>query len=250
MVLLARRSPMMDKPACWSHSYTKIMKKLLGAVLISFGFLSGVASASPEAPVAGTDYLTIPQQPLTAGPGKIEVTEFFWYGCPHCNALEPSLEKWVKAQGKDVVFKRVPVAFQSRFEPHTRMYLALVAMGKDAELTPKVFNEIHVKHNYLLTADQQADFLATLGVDKQKYLDTYKSFGVDNGVKTANKTWQDYKIDGVPTIAIQGKYLVSPATSGDALQKQGKPATTEQQTFDAALKTADSIINQIRAKKM
>ncbi|AKC69231.1 thiol:disulfide interchange protein DsbA/DsbL [Pandoraea oxalativorans] len=232
------------------------MKKLLGAVLISFGFLSGVASASPEAPVAGTDYLTIPQQPLTAGPGKIEVTEFFWYGCPHCSALEPTLEKWVKAQGKDVVFKRVPVAFRSTFEPHTRMFIALTTLGKEAELTPKVFNEIHVKHNYLLTRDSQADFLATLGVDKAAYSKAYDAAGApamarkESPVDLANKAWKDYKIDGVPTIAIQGKYLVSPATSGDALQKQGKPATTEQQTFDAALKTADSIINQIRAKKM
>ncbi|WP_353193308.1 thiol:disulfide interchange protein DsbA/DsbL [Pandoraea pnomenusa] len=227
------------------------MKKLLGAVLISFGFLSGAASASPEAPVAGTDYLVLPQaQPTSAGPGKIEVTEFFWYGCPHCNALEPSLEAWVKKQGKDVVFKRVPVAFQDRFEPHTRMFYALTALGKEAELTPKVFQEIHVKHNYLLTAQTQADFLATLGVDKQKYMDAYNGFSTQASVKTANKTWQDYKIDGVPTIAIQGKYLVSPAISGDALNKAGKTPTSEQQTFDAALKTADSIINQIRAKKL
>ncbi len=233
------------------------MKKLLGAVLISFGFLSGAASASPEAPVAGTDYLVLPQaQPTSSGPGKIEVTEFFWYGCPHCNALEPSLEAWVKKQGKDVVFKRVPVAFQSRFEPHTRMFIALTALGKEAELTPKVFNEIHVKHNYLLTKDTQADFLSKFGIDKAAYGAAYDAAGKpamarkESPVEIANKTWQDYKIDGVPTIAIQGKYLVSPATSGDALQKAGEPATTEQQTFDAALKTADSIINQIRAKKM
>ena len=121
------------------------MKKLLGAVLISFGFLSGAASASPEAPVAGTDYLVLPQaQPTSSGPGKIEVTEFFWYGCPHCNALEPSLEAWVKKQGKDVDFKRVPVAFQSRFEPHTRMFIALTAATihalreEDRPAAPKV----------------------------------------------------------------------------------------------------------------
>ncbi|MBN9114357.1 MAG: thiol:disulfide interchange protein DsbA/DsbL, partial [Pandoraea sp.] len=153
------------------------MKKLLGTVLLSFGFLCGAASASPEAPVAGTDYLVLPQaQPTSAGAGKIEVTEFFWYGCPHCNALEPSLEAWVKKQGKDVVFKRVPVAFQDRFEPHTRMFYALRALGREAELTPKVFNEIHVKHNYLLTAQTQADFLTQFGIDKQKYLDAYNGF--------------------------------------------------------------------------
>lgn len=226
------------------------MKKLLGTVLISFGFLAGAAVASPEAPVAGQDYLTIKQQPTSAGPGKIEVTEFFWYGCPHCNALEPTLEAWVKKQGKDVVFKRVPVAFQDRFAPHTRMFYALTALGKEGELTPKVFNQIHVNHQYLLSSDEQADFFAKNGIDKQAYLNAYNGFSVQTEAKKADKTWKDYGIDGVPTIAINGKYLVSPATSGDALQKQGKPATTEQQTFDAALKTADSIINQIRAKKL
>lgn len=215
-----------------------------------------MASASPEVPVAGADYLTIAQQPLSAGAGKIEVTEFFWYGCSHCGALEPSLEAWLKTQGKDVVFKRVPVTFARRFEPHTRMFIALSTLGKEAALTPKVFHEIQVKRNPLLTKDAQAEFFAQFGIDKTAYGNAYDAAGEpammrkESAVEIANKTWQRYKIDGAPTLVIQGQYLVSPTTSGQAMRKAGVPVTTEQQIVDAMLKTADSIIRRIRVKTL
>ena len=112
--------------------------------------------------------------------GKIEVIEFFWYGCPHCNEFEPYLEAWVKKQGPDVVFKRVPVAFRDDFIPHSKMYHALDALGVAEKVTPAVFNEIHVKKNYLLTPQAQADFLATQGVDPKKYMDAYNSFSTQS----------------------------------------------------------------------
>ena len=83
--------------------------------------------------------------------GKVEVIEFFWYGCPHCNEFEPYLEAWAKKQGPDVVFKRVPVAFRDDFIPHSKMYHALDALGVAEKLTPAVFNEIHVEEE--LSAD-------------------------------------------------------------------------------------------------
>lgn len=215
-----------------------------------------MASASPEAPVAGTDYVTIAQQPLSAGAGRIEVTEFFWYGCAHCGALEPSLEAWLRTQGKDVVFTRVPVTFARRFEPHTRMFIALSTLGKEAELTPKVFHEIQVKHNPLLSKGAQAEFFTRFGIDRTAYGAAYDAAGEpammrkESAVEIANKTWQRYQIDGAPTLAIQGKYLVSPAMSGQALRAAGLPVTTEQHLVDAALKTADSIIKRVRANTM
>ena len=103
------------------------MKKFLSALALSLGLAVGAMSAmtsahaSPAAPVAGTDY-TVLQSPQPVDPtGKIEVTEFFWYGCPHCNEFDPYLEAWVKKQGPDVVFKRVPVAFRDDFIPHSKM---------------------------------------------------------------------------------------------------------------------------------
>jgi thiol:disulfide interchange protein DsbA len=193
------------------------------------------AHASPAAPVAGTDY-TVQQsaQPVEAQ-GKIEVIEFMWYGCPHCNEFDPYLEAWVKKQGPDVVFKRVPVAFRDDFIPHSKMYHALDALGLADKLTPAVFNEIHEKKNYLLTPEAQATFLATQGVDKKKYLDAYNSFSTQSNLQRDTKLMQAYKIDGVPTIAIQGKYETGPATTN---------------SLPGTIQVMDFLVGQVRAKKM
>ena len=135
---------------------------------------------------------------------------FFWYGCPHCNEFNPYLEAWVKKQGPDVVFKRVPVAFRDDFIPHSKMYHALDALGLATQLTPKVFNEIHVNKDYLLTPEDQAKFLAKNGVDPKKYMDAYNSFSTQSALQKDKKLMDDYKIDGVPTLAVQGKYETGP----------------------------------------
>ena len=217
------------------------MKKFLSALALSLGLAVGAMSAmtsahaSPAAPVAGTDY-TVLQSPQPVDPtGKIQVIEFFWYGCPHCNEFDPYLEAWVKKQGPDVVFKRVPVAFRDDFIPHSKMYHALDALGLADKLTPAVFNEIHVKKNYLLTPEAQATFLATQGVDKKKYMDAYNSLSTQSDQKRDTKLMADYKIDGVPTLAIQGKYETGPATTN---------------SLPGTIQVLDFLVTQIRDKKM
>jgi protein dithiol oxidoreductase (disulfide-forming) len=217
------------------------MKKLFSALALSFGLVAGTlgamntAHASPAAPVAGTDYTVLQTaQPVDAN-GKIEVIEFMWYGCPHCNEFDPYLEAWVKKQGPDVVFKRVPVAFRDDFIPHSKMYHALDALGLADKLTPAVFNEIHVKKNYLLTPEAQATFLATQGVDKKKYMDAYNSFSTQSDLQRDTKLMQDYKIDGVPTLAVQGKYETGPAATN---------------SLPGTIQVLDYLVQQIRAKKM
>lgn len=212
------------------------MKKLLGAMFLSFGLMASAAHASPDAPKAGTDYTVLsPAQPVSVPAGKIEVTEFFWYGCPHCFAFEPLVEKWAKSKGDDVVFKRVPVAFRPDFQPHSLMYHTLVALGKAEQLTPLVFNEIHVKKDYLLTPQAQAAFFAKNGIDSKTYLATYNSFSVQSSLQKDTQMLNDYQIDGVPTVVIQGKYVTSPAQT---------------QSLDGTIKVIDFIDAQIRAKKM
>jgi thiol:disulfide interchange protein DsbA len=217
------------------------MKKLFSALALSLGLAAGTlgamnaAHASPAAPVAGTDYTVLQAAQPVDAKGKIEVIEFMWYGCPHCNEFDPYLEAWVKKQGPDVVFKRVPVAFRDDFIPHSKMYHALDALGLADKLTPAVFNEIHVKKNYLLTPEAQATFLATQGVDKKKYLDAYNSFSTQSDLQRDTKLMQDYKIDGVPTLAIQGKYETGPATTN---------------SLPGTIQVLDFLIAQIRAKKM
>jgi len=217
------------------------MKKLFSALALSLGLAAGTlgamnaAHASPAAPVAGTDYTVLQAgQPVDAK-GKIEVIEFMWYGCPHCNEFDPYLEAWVKKQGPDVVFKRVPVAFRDDFIPHSKMYHALDALGLADKLTPAVFNEIHVKKNYLLTPEAQATFLATQGVDKKKYMDAYNSFSTQSDLQRDTKMMQDYKIDGVPTLAVQGKYETGPATTN---------------SLPGTIQVLDFLVGQVRAKKM
>jgi protein dithiol oxidoreductase (disulfide-forming) len=217
------------------------MKKFFSALALSLGLAAGTLSvmnaahASPAAPVAGTDYTVLQAAQPVDAQGKIEVIEFMWYGCPHCNEFDPYLEAWIKKQGPDVVFKRVPVAFRDDFIPHSKMYHALDALGLADKLTPAVFNEIHVKKNYLLTPEAQATFLATQGVDKKKYMDAYNSFSTQSDLQRDNKLLQDYKIDGVPTLAVQGKYETGPATTN---------------SLPGTIQVLDFLISQIRAKKM
>jgi thiol:disulfide interchange protein DsbA len=217
------------------------MKKFFSALALSLGLAAGTLSvmnsahASPAAPVAGTDYTVLQAAQPVDAQGKIEVIEFMWYGCPHCNEFDPYLEAWVKKQGPDVVFKRVPVAFRDDFIPHSKMYHALDALGLADKLTPAVFNEIHVKKNYLLTPEAQATFLATQGVDKKKYLDAYNSFSTQSDLQRDNKLMQDYKIDGVPTLAVQGKYETGPATTN---------------SLPGTIQVLDFLVSQVRAKKM
>jgi protein dithiol oxidoreductase (disulfide-forming) len=225
-------------PFRFPRTFSTTMKKLFSALALSLGMAVGAMSAahaSPAAPVAGTDYTVLQAAQPVAPAGKIVVTEFFWYGCPHCNEFNPYLEDWVKKQGPDVVFQRVPVAFRDDFIPHSKMYHALDALGLAQKLTPAVFNEIHEKKDYLLTPDAQTKFLATLGVDKQKYMDAYNSFSTQSDLKRDTKLVEDYKIDGVPTIAIQGKYETGPATTN---------------SLPGTIQVMDFIIAQVRAKKM
>jgi len=212
------------------------MKKLISCVFFALGLVASAVQASPSAPVAGTDYTVLATpQPTEVPAGKIEVTEFFWYGCPHCNEFEPSLEAWLKTAGPDVVFKRVPVAFRDDFVPHSKMFHALDALGLAQQLTPKVFHEIHENHNYLLTEQAQADFLAKNGVDPVKYKAAYESFSINSALQRDTKLLNDYKIDGVPTLAVQGKYETSPAQTN---------------SLEGTIQVLNYLIAQVRAKKM
>ncbi|WJF90087.1 thiol:disulfide interchange protein DsbA/DsbL [Paraburkholderia bonniea] len=212
------------------------MKKLLGILFLSLGFAASAAHAAPADPVAGKQY-TVLAAPQSADvpAGKIEVLEFFWYGCPHCSEFDPILETWIKRQGPDVVFKRVPVAFRDDFIPHSKLYHALDAMGLAQQLTPKIFNEIHVNKNYLMTPEDQAKFLAKNGVDTKKFMEAYNSFSTQSAVQRDKKLLADYKIDGVPALIVQGKYLTGPSLTNSL------PGTVQ---------VLDYLVTQVRAKKM
>lgn len=210
--------------------------KTFAALFATLAAVAGFLMQSPAqaAPAEGKEYQVLKAaQPVT--PGKIEVTEFFWYGCPHCYDFEPDLEAWVKKQGKDVVFKRVPVAFRDDLLPHTRIYYALESLGKVDALHGKVFAAIHSERKRLLDPNEIADLMAKNGIDRKAFLDAYNSFSVSTNTQRANKIADAYKIDGVPTIVIQGKYVTSPSIAGSK---------------GAAVQTMDYLVTQVRDKKL
>lgn len=201
-----------------------------GIAAASLGSLSGLALAQ-GAPVEGTHYVKL-NQALAVPPGKIEVIEFFWYGCPHCNAFEPALDAWAKKLPPDVAFRRVPVAFRDEpFVSHQKIFYALDAMGLIPTLHRKVFYAIHGERQKLdKPADIQA-FMQKNGVDGAKFMETFNSFSVQTKARQAAKLAADYKIDGVPAIGVQGRYFTSGALAGST---------------DGALVVADHLIQRVR----
>lgn len=193
----------------------RFIQHLLAVATLSL--MAATAGASPTAPVNGTDYRTLEKAQQTDSGKKVEVTEFFWYSCPHCDALEPSLAAWVKKNADKIVFKRVPVAFRDSFIPQQKLYYTIEALGLIDTLHPRVFRAIHVERQKLDTDKQILDFIAKQGVDAKKFADTYNSFGVQTKVGRATQLQAAYKVDGVPMIAIDGRYVTSPSIVGAAL---------------------------------
>lgn len=166
--------------------------------------------AQAKAPVEGIDFLTLDKPAATEAPaGKVEVVEFFWYSCPHCNSFEPLLESWLERQPKNVHFRRVPVMFRPSFEPQQRLYYVLEAMGQLPQLHKKVFNAIHSERQTLDSAEQIATWIAKQGVDKNKFMEQYNSFPVVTKVRRATQLQEQYKVDGVPALGVAGRYFTS-----------------------------------------
>ncbi len=165
----------------------------------------------------GRDYTKIepPQRP-GAGAGKVEVLEFFSYACPHCFAFEATLQAWVKTLPADVVFRRVPVPFLFNAENFQRTYYALESMGLAESMSVKVFSAFHVEKQRLDKLEDIAALVAKNGGDAAKFTAAFKSFSVATAVAKAKKMNGDYRIDGVPTLTVQGRWATSPSLVGDA----------------------------------
>lgn len=162
----------------------------------------------------GRDFVRLNTPAPTASPGKVEVVEFFWYGCPHCFALEPSLEGWIKKLPADVAFRRVPAVFNALWETHAKMYYALEAVGQLDAVHRRIFNAIHLQRQRLDKEEDIIKFAADNGVDAAKFTDAMKSFGVATKVRQAKQLIDAFKIDGVPAIGIQGRFFTSPQLAG------------------------------------
>ena len=158
----------------------------------------------------GADYLTLDKPaPVEAPAGKVEVVEFFWYGCPHCNDFEPKLEAWAKTAPKHVALRRVPVSFRPDFEPAQRLYYVLESLGRVDELGKKVFATIHIDKQPMTTADQVTAWAEKQGIAKAKFTELYNSFAVSTKVRKATQLQDIYQVDGVPALGVAGRYYTS-----------------------------------------
>ena len=166
---------------------------------------------APSVPAPEVDYTVLANPQRADTPGRIEVLDFFWYGCPHCYALLPDLESWRRRQPADVAYRHVPVDFgDPGREPHTRLFYALQSLGKVDDMHVKVFDAFHLRHQRLNDADSIAEFMVANGIARDKWLAAYNSFSVAGAVRRAFLQYQAYTIDGTPTLAVDGRFLTSP----------------------------------------
>lgn len=172
--------------------------------------------AQAAAPKEGKEYLRLSKPaPTDAGAGKVEVVEFFWYSCPHCNAFEPTFAAWKQKAPADVVVQRVPVAFNASFVPQQKLYYALQAMDNFDALHVKVFHAIHVERNKLAKDDDIFNWVAKQGVDVNKFKEVYNSFSVSNQVRKATALQQAYDVEGVPSMGVAGRYYTDGPRAGN-----------------------------------
>lgn len=183
-----------------------------GGLLLAAG---GLARAQ-GGPVEGTHYVKLSQPaPVNMAAGKkVEVVEFFWYECPHCNAFEPALEAWVAKLAPDVDFKRVPVGFTARHQVAQKAFYALEEMGQVELMHSRVFAAIHVQGQRLMTEKAYVDFVAANGIDGAKFAAAFRGFSVATKANRARQLSDAYKIDGVPALGVQGRFYTSGGLAG------------------------------------
>ncbi len=209
---------------------------LTGGAVFAAGLCNlSLAQAQVGGPTAGVDYQRLDKPaPVDTPAGKIEVIEFFWYSCPHCNAFEPTLDAWIKRAPQDVVIKRVPVGFRPDFAPQQRLFFAIEAMGLVEKLHAKVFYAIHVERQRLDTPETIADWVVKQGVDKAKFLEQFNSFSAASKQKRAVQLQDAYRVEGVPSLGIAGRFY----TDG-----------TLAKSMERALQITDQLISEVRKKR-
>lgn len=207
----------------------------LFAAIACFSFAAGTASALTP----GKDFQAIsPAQPTESG-SKVEVIEFFSYACPHCKSLQPPLTAWLKRKPADVEFRRVPAVFQDSWLPFARIYYTLEAMGLAEKLHHDVFTAVHDQKLKLQDSKVLFDWVASKGVDRKKFTETYNSFGVQSLTKRAVDTTRRYNVPFTPALVVHGRYLTGPSMT----------ATGSSVNYDHFFKVVDELIAGARNAK-
>ena len=194
------------------------------------------ASAADGSIDEGIDYqLVVPPQPTRAPDDKIEVLELFWYGCPHCYAFEPYLQKWLAHKPADVAFRRMPAALNPGWKIHAAAYYVAEELGILDKVHEALFDAMHKEHKRLDTVDALADFFAKYDVSKESFLAAYNSFAVRAKMRHSEQQIKRYGVTGVPSIIVAGKYRTSATLAGGS--------------FDALLKVVDYLVDKERKER-
>ncbi len=210
------------------------MRNLILSATLVAASVFGITAQAAEPIEAGKQYIELSNPVPVSVPGKIEVVELFWYGCPHCYSFEPVVNPWAEKLSADVNFKRIPAMFGGPWDAHGQMFLTLEAMGVEHDVHAAVFDAIQNQRKQLTKPEDMAAFLATQGVDKDKFLATFNSFAIKGQVQKAKELAKKYEITGVPSMVVNGKYRFD---LGTAQGPQG------------VLNVADQLIAKERAAK-
>jgi protein dithiol oxidoreductase (disulfide-forming) len=205
------------------------MNPLRRSILLGLGSLALAPIpmlAQQKAPEAGFEYqlLSPPLPPVS--PTRIEVIEFFWYGCPHCYAFEPVIEPWIKTLPGDVMFHRVPAVFHDDWAPHAQLYYTIEALRQTERLHPLIYDAIHQQGRPLANETEMTDFAAAHGVSRKRFVAAYRSAAVKNGLARGARLQEAYKIEGVPTMGIDGRYITSTTMMPD-VRHESVPAVVD-----------------------
>ena len=215
------------------------MQALARLIVLFFAAAAGVAASAAD-PTPGRDYELIkPAQPTETG-NKVEVIEFFSYGCPHCASLQPALKGWLKRKPADVEFRRQPVVFQDAWVPFARIYYPIEAMGLVDKLHHEVFAAIHEQKIRLQDSETLFGWVASKGVDRKKFADTYNSFSVQSRASRTADMNRRYDIQFTPAIVVDGRYLTAPSIWGRA---------SNSTDFEAYFKSVDQVVALARKNR-
>jgi thiol:disulfide interchange protein DsbA len=200
-------------------------------LLLSFGLINGSVRADKA---EGKDYTVLTNPQPTQDADKIEVLEFFWYGCPHCYSLHPHLKTWLMTIPGDVSFRYVPAILRPNWVAAAKIYYAIEAMGVADVLHDKAYDAIHRDKIDLNNESVLFDWIEKQNIDRKKFENTFRSFAIQNQVARSTQMTRQYQLNGVPALVINGKYLTS-----------GKMGGTPQDT----IKTLEMLIEKARREK-
>lgn len=185
----------------------------LGIAATSVTAFPHLAGAQSQ-PVEGKDYVAVSPRHPTQDRNRVEILEFFAYGCSHCDEFEPTLRAWTRKLPPDVVFRRIPVAFRDSMVAHQQIYFAIEALGLIEPLHHKVFDAIHRERQRLDRPEDIGAFVARHGVDRTRFLEAMNSFGMPIRLRQAAALVKGYKVEGTPSLGVDGRWLTSGAMAG------------------------------------